>query len=183
MEHRVRRRDHRQRQGQAEDADDAVTVAYRYPDVEQCLVHGGARTQAVTALTDQSAADLGTAGVILHRGEAVHGDLGVRDDAAVGGDEGDASAGRTTRASHEIAKALGRGGVDEQRPRLVVEEGPREDQPRLERVGRERFESPVQIESGHEHAQPDEADQRERELHGDATPDQRGEPHGPASNR
>ena len=168
----VGRRDHGQRQGQAQHADRAWSVAHGQRGIEQRRADRRACPQIPADAAGERPADLATVAVVLEARQLRHLDLGIAQHEAVERDQGHARAGGGGRAHGERPRGGRRRGPDQERARVVVQEPGGRGQSGLERVHGEGLEGVIQIDTGRDHAQRDEADERERELDGDAAADE-----------
>ena len=122
-------------------------------------------------------AHLGPVAVVLELRDRVGIALGFADHAAVGIDQRDA---RARGAGHALDECLGARArpVVQDAARLGLQEPRHAGQARLDGLDREVAERVVQVEAGREHGDAHEADERQRQLQRDATPDQTQDRHG-----
>ncbi|OLB43692.1 MAG: hypothetical protein AUI04_01860 [Candidatus Rokubacteria bacterium 13_2_20CM_2_64_8] len=154
-------------------------------DVEQRLVDRDAAAQVPADVAGQRRPHLRTPRVVLDLGQGRGQHVRVAQHAAVEGDERDARAGWLARSHREGPDGVGTGAPSDEAARVLHQEPGCRGQPRLQRLDGERLQRLVEVDPGRDQRDPDEANQRERELERDAAADgvqERGQ-HQSSSNR
>ena len=152
-------------------ADHAPGVPHRPGDVEERRVDRGAASQVATEPALERRPDLRAIPVIVEACQVFGPPVGFRDDAAVGGDQGDARARRARHAQDEGLDRRGGAAAAQEAPRLVLDHAGHRGQALLERLDGELLERVVQKEARRHHRDAHEAHQGQGELEGDAPAD------------
>ena len=153
-----------ERQRETHHALDRPTALHRHRDVEEGDVNGRAAARGAADLAREGGADLGPLAVVFDARE-VHGrDERIRDHHTVGADERDARPGRRRRARRPEIELGPLRVTGKQRFSVVMEEARAGREALRQRIDGGALERVAQIEAGGEHADRDEAHQRQREL-------------------